>query len=102
MIRTCNGNDRNLLDGPTSTAGPCACGLTFDDVRRSTIYPHVFIPTREEKEAIEAFLDSVVSGTGHIAAQVEAVFAEMRPVPGDPRAEIRRAMQLIQERDTYR
>lgn len=59
MIRTCNGTDRYLLDGPTPNAGPCICGLTFDDVRRSTVYPHVFIPTRAEREAMLAMLDSV-------------------------------------------
>lgn len=60
MIRTCNGADRFLLDGPTSSAGPCACGLTFDDVQRSTVYPHVFIPTRAEREAMIAMLDTIV------------------------------------------
>lgn len=59
MIRTCNGHDVLLLDGPTGTAGPCACGLTFDDVERSTVYPHVFIPTAADKTAMLAALDSI-------------------------------------------
>lgn len=59
MIRTCDATDPNLLDAPTSTAGPCACGLTFDDTQRSVIYPHVFIPTRADKARLAAWLDSV-------------------------------------------
>lgn len=57
MIRTCNGQDPNLLDGPCG--GPCACGLVFDDVRRSTIHPHVFIPTHEEKAKLLATLEEI-------------------------------------------
>lgn len=58
-IRTCDGTDIYLRDGATPNAGPCACRETFDDVRRSTVYPHVFIPTRAEKEAMIAQADSV-------------------------------------------
>ena len=60
MIRTCNGYDLTLLDGPARTAGPCACGLTFDDVERSTVYPHIFIPTADDKAAMLAALDTIV------------------------------------------
>jgi hypothetical protein len=60
MIRTCNGTDPYLLNGPTTTSGPCACGLTFDDVRRSTVYPHTFIPTAAEKARLMEMLDTVV------------------------------------------
>lgn len=59
MIRHCNGYDRGLLDGPTKGAGPCACGLTFDDADRSVAYPHVFIATREDREALAALADSI-------------------------------------------
>jgi len=59
MIRRCNGFDRGLLDGPTKTAGPCACGLTFDDADRSVAYPHVFIATRADREALAALADSI-------------------------------------------
>jgi hypothetical protein len=59
MIRTCDATDPNLLDGPMSAAGPCACGLTFDDVQRSVIYPHVFLPTPADKARLAAWLDSV-------------------------------------------
>lgn len=52
MIRTCDGTDPHLLDSAIRTAGPCACGLTFDDVDRSVVYPHVFIPTAEDKAAL--------------------------------------------------
>lgn len=60
MIRTCNGRDPWLRSERTPRSTPCTCGLTFDDVTRSTVYPHVFIPTRAEKEAMLAQLESVV------------------------------------------
>jgi hypothetical protein len=60
MIRTCNGYDPHLLDGPGRTAAPCACGLTFDDVQRTAVYPHVFIPTAADKAALLAALDTIV------------------------------------------
>lgn len=59
MMRHCDGTDPYLLDGPTPNAGPCACGLRFDDAARSTVYPHVFIPTRDDKERLAAMLDSI-------------------------------------------
>lgn len=59
MLRTCNGHDVNLLDDAV-TAAPCACGLTFDDVDRSVIWPHPFIPTEAEKAALRAALDTIV------------------------------------------
>lgn len=59
MIRTCDGTDRTLLDSPLHTAGPCACGLTFDDGDRSVVYPHVFIPTADDRAAMAAMLDTV-------------------------------------------
>lgn len=56
MKRRCTGEDPNLEmridpetgervtgrvgDGRTVEKRPCDCGLVFDDVRRSTIYPH--------------------------------------------------------------
>lgn len=51
MIRHCDGNDPNLLMivdavGRHQRAGlegkkkPCDCGLTFDDERRSVVWPH--------------------------------------------------------------
>ncbi len=55
MTRTCDGTDPNLLMWIDPKTGlrlesgapllrhhskPCDCGLVFDDVRRSTIYPH--------------------------------------------------------------
>lgn len=40
-------------------SGPCACGLRFDDVERSVIYPHVFLPTAEDKARLSAWLDTV-------------------------------------------
>jgi len=57
VIRTANGMDEFLKD----TAGlPDNCGLTFDDVQRSTVHPHVFIPTREEKERMLTELEEIV------------------------------------------
>jgi len=49
MIRTCDGTDSNLTD---EQGEPCKCGLVFDDVEYMVVYPHSYIPTREEKEAI--------------------------------------------------
>jgi len=49
MIRTCDGMDPNLTD---EQGEPCKCGLVFDDVEYTVVYPHSYIPTREEKEAI--------------------------------------------------
>lgn len=56
MLRVCNGQDPNLLD---RNGQADACGLTFDDVERSVIHPHVFIPTQEEKAAMLASLEDV-------------------------------------------
>lgn len=62
MIRTCDGTDVNLKREEvtrTTRAGqecmewvPCDCGLSFDDVERLVIYPHHFIPNREDKAAL--------------------------------------------------
>lgn len=62
MIRTCDGTDENLKREEvtrTTRAGqecmewvPCDCGLSFDDVERLVIYPHHFIPNREDKAAL--------------------------------------------------
>jgi hypothetical protein len=57
MMRVCNGNDPNLVD---RAGQPDACGLTFDDVERSVVHPHVFIPSPEEKARILAQLEDVV------------------------------------------
>lgn len=47
MIRHCDGTDPNLImvvedeEHPTMERRvPCKCGLTFDDVKRMTIFPH--------------------------------------------------------------
>lgn len=53
MRRHCDGNDPNLVMRVDPTSGdrlddikrthldkPCDCGRIFDDVRRSTVYPH--------------------------------------------------------------
>lgn len=49
MIRTCSGDDPNLV-GADGRA--CRCGRTFDDVEREVIYPHAAIWTREAKAAL--------------------------------------------------
>jgi len=59
-IRTCNGRDPWLRSERTPEATPCTCGLTFDVTTRSMVYPHVFIPTRAEVEAMAAQRDGVV------------------------------------------
>lgn len=58
MIRHCDGTDANLLDD-APTARPCACGLTFDDVERSVIYPHVFLPTAADRQRLAEWLETV-------------------------------------------
>jgi hypothetical protein len=49
MRRRCDGADPNLTRdvrfwerpaGPWPDAVPCDCGLVFDDVQRSTVWPH--------------------------------------------------------------
>lgn len=37
MMRKCDGTDPNLHD---EHGQPCTCGLRFDDVDRTVIYPH--------------------------------------------------------------
>jgi hypothetical protein len=37
MLRKCDGTDPNLI---FTDAGPCNCGLEFDDVEQSVIFPH--------------------------------------------------------------
>lgn len=59
MIRHCDGTDPNLIDGPTTASGPCVCGLTFDDVARSAVYPHVFLPTAADRARFAEWLDTV-------------------------------------------
>lgn len=49
MIRTCDGTDPNLTG---ADGNPCECGLVFDDVRYMVAFPHLYIPTHEEKDAL--------------------------------------------------
>jgi hypothetical protein len=58
-IRTCNGRDEWLRSERTPKSQPCTCGLTFDVTTRSVVYPHVFIPTRAEMEALRAQREGV-------------------------------------------
>ena len=58
MIRTCNGTDPNLL-GDSATGDPCTCGLTFNDVLRSVVHPHVFLPTAADRARWAAWLETV-------------------------------------------
>lgn len=53
MIRRCDGTDEHLTRdvrageqprGPWPGAVPCDCGLAFDDVLRSTVWPHPLTP----------------------------------------------------------
>jgi hypothetical protein len=46
MRRHCDGTDPNLLRPDDSNPvgyRPCDCGLIFDDVYRSTVWPHYAI-----------------------------------------------------------
>jgi hypothetical protein len=57
MMRSCDGRDPNLRDEDGAVDN---CGLVFDDVARSTIHPHVFIPSREDKARILAMFEEMV------------------------------------------
>lgn len=59
MMRTCNGTDPNLLDAAIPNAGPCACGLAFDDAERDVIYPHAFLMTAADRARLAAWIDSI-------------------------------------------
>lgn len=58
MIRECRGDDVTLLKEQvdrtaangqeTMTYVPCDCGLRFDDVERTVIFPHHYIRTNNE------------------------------------------------------
>lgn len=71
MIRTCDGNDANLkrqIVTKVAHSGqevvqwvPCDCGTTFDDVERLVIYPHYYIPTREDKEDLRVAVQNMVT-----------------------------------------
>lgn len=70
MIRTCDGTDPTLVMLVEQNDGwdgmhvmgrpvPCNCGQTFDDVDHSTIFPHAYIPSVEERrKLIDAYLES--------------------------------------------
>jgi hypothetical protein len=87
MIRTCNGTDEFLRRERvtrTSDAGqeetawvPCDCGLTFDDVQRVTIYPHYYIPTPVEREAMAKHIDEMVA-QGSTAEQIREWLTSQR------------------------
>lgn len=49
MLRTCDGTDPLLID---SQGDPCECGMIFDDVELTVIYPHHQILSREEKDRL--------------------------------------------------
>jgi hypothetical protein len=67
MMRNCDGTDPNLRD---EDGGPCGCGLRFDDVSRSTVWPH----------------EILAGGTGGLA-RVQAAVRAARG--GGPPAQIR-------------
>lgn len=61
MIRRCDGTDETLLRESVNPQTeerawrPCDCGTQFDDVERTTIYPHRFI--RADKERLAALVE---------------------------------------------
>jgi hypothetical protein len=75
MIRRCDGTDPNLLDDTPAHPAPCACGLTFDDTTRSTVYPHVFLPTAADRQRFAEWLDTV--SVDDIATMNPDAFARM-------------------------
>jgi hypothetical protein len=49
-MRKCDGSDVTLVKViDIDNEEPCDCGLEFDDVFYSVLYPHARIPSREEK-----------------------------------------------------
>jgi hypothetical protein len=58
VIRTCNGQDENLVrrDTPEGKWRPCDCGFQFDDVFYMVTYPHRRIRSRAERDAAVARL----------------------------------------------
>jgi len=58
MLRTCDGNDPNLVD---RDGNPCDCGLIFDDVECMVVYPHAAILDRAAKDEL---WDKVHSSAG--------------------------------------
>lgn len=72
MMRTCDGSDRNLLrkiDGDVPTKAtmnnayvPCNCGLSFDDLDRSVVFPHqTFYVDTEKMRLIREFVTDLAA-----------------------------------------
>jgi hypothetical protein len=72
MIRTCDGTDPNLVD---REGNPCDCGLIFDDVEMTVVYPHTQILGRAEKDALMEDLWNKV----HVAPGVSYVWGTGSP-----------------------
>jgi hypothetical protein len=65
VIRTCDGNDPNLIRVPrTEEREPCRCGRTFNDEDHSTVWPHIKILTRGERATL---LESLKAGIRAVA-----------------------------------
>ena len=78
MMRHCDGNDPNLLTWsdrtltgvPMPTRVPCSCGLTFDDVERLTIFPHLPIGPKPTPEQVDRILAELATAPGVSPATV--------------------------------
>lgn len=77
MIRYCDGKDVNLIRQIKSGAyEPCDCGLSFDDVDHTVVFPHT--PFAKTSERIRAAIDALPPGeakdalTRHLIAYEDA------------------------------
>lgn len=91
MIRTCDGTDPNLAgeDGE-----PCACGMTFDDVRRRVVWPHEPVNAAADlaphEPAIRRALEFALAnaGTDEHAAPYAAALAILDDLKGPARTSL--------------
>lgn len=91
MIRTCDGTDPNLAgeDGE-----PCACGMTFDDVRRRVVWPHEPVNAAADlaphELAIRRALELAIASTAdrEIAAPYTAALAILDDLKGPARTSL--------------
>lgn len=97
------GSDASVIVGVCPHYRPCSCGLEFDDVERSTVYPHYRIPTRSEKDAavdrlMEAMLAPSLPGDGE-GVQYEMVIPP-EPLPEEQRGPLPELSTALLETDS--
>jgi hypothetical protein len=55
VLRKCDGTDPNLRG---SEGAPCDCGLEFDDVERTVIFPHTEFTSKPTEEELQRLYNS--------------------------------------------